>query len=333
MRTVILEEHFSLPAASARVDKAVIARRGYKARALRKDVPNPLSLLPDLGEQRLQSMDEAGITVEVLSNSGPGPDLVPGPDGVAMAREINDHLGAACAKHPARFAGFASLPMQSPDAAAKELTRTVKELGFVGAMVNGTTAGRFLDHGSYDGLLAAAVELDVPIYLHPHIPPDAVRQAYFSDLPEGASRVLETAGFGWHAETAVHVLRMVLAGTLDRHPKLKLIIGHMGEMLPMMLARADHVFQHDVEHLKRPISRTILDQVWITTSGIFDEPPFIAALLTFGIDRIMFSVDYPFAPNAAGRKFLDLVALAPADKEKLSHGNADALLKLKAVSG
>ena len=118
MRTVILEEHFSLPAASARVDKAVIARRGYKARALRKDMPNPLSLLPDLGEERLKSMDEAGITVEVLSNSGPGPDLVPGPDGVAMAREINDHLGAACAKYPARFAGFASLPMQSPDAAA-----------------------------------------------------------------------------------------------------------------------------------------------------------------------------------------------------------------------
>jgi len=98
MRTVILEEHFSLPAASARVDKAVIARRGYKPRALRKDVPNPLALLPDLGEARLKSMDEAGITVEVLSNSGPGPDLVPGPDGVAMAREINDHLGAACAK-------------------------------------------------------------------------------------------------------------------------------------------------------------------------------------------------------------------------------------------
>src|SRR6202045_4165269 len=163
MRTVILEEHFSLPAASARVDKAVIARRGYKPRALRKDVPNPLSLLPDLGEERLKSTDEAGITVEVLSNSGPGPDLVPGPDGVAMAREINDHLAKDCAKYPARFAGFASLPMQSPDAAAKELSRTVKELGFVGAMVNGTTEGKFLDDPSYDGILAAAEELDVPI--------------------------------------------------------------------------------------------------------------------------------------------------------------------------
>jgi len=329
MRTVILEEHFSLPAASARVDKAVIARRGYKPRALRKDVPNPLSLLPDLGEQRLQSMDEAGITVEVLSNSGPGPDLVPGPDGVAMAREINDHLGAACAKYPARFAGFASLPMQSPDAAAKELARTVKELGFVGAMVNGTTEGKFLDDPSYDGILAAAEELDVPIYIHPHIPPAAVREAYFSGLPEGAGRVLETAGWGWHSEVAVHVLRMVVAGSLDKHPKLKLIIGHMGEMLPMMLDRASQVFSADIEHLKRSVPQTILDQVWITTSGIFNEPPLYAALMTFGIDRVMFSIDYPYSTHMMGRQFLDKIWMAPSDMAKFCHGTADKLLKLK----
>ena len=201
--------------------------------------------------------------------------------------------------------------MQSPDACAAELVRAVKELRFVGALINGTTEGRFLDHPSYDGLLAAAVELDVPIYIHPHLPPEAVRQAYYSDLPPGAGRVLEAAGWGWHSETAIHVLRMVLAGTLDRHPRLKLIIGHMGEMLPMMLARIDEVFALDIEHLKRPISRAILDQVWLTTSGIFSEPPFLAALLTFGIDRIMFSVDYPYAPNAKGRDFLDGISLAP----------------------
>ena len=103
----------------------------------------------------------------------------------------------------------------------------------------------------------------------------------------------------------------------------------MGEMLPMMMARIDDVFQHDIDHLQRPITRAIHDQVWFTTSGIFTQPPFIAALQTFGIDRILFSVDYPFAPNAAGRKFLDEVALSPADMVKLTHGNADALLKLK----
>ncbi|HEX4407573.1 MAG TPA: amidohydrolase family protein [Xanthobacteraceae bacterium] len=329
MRTVALEEHFSVPAIAARIPKDVIQKRGFRPRNLLPGAPNPAELLPDFGEKRLKSMDDAGITVQVLSNAGPAADLVPGPDGVAMAREINDHLATTIAKKPDRFAGFAALPMQSPDACPAELQRAVKQLGFVGTMVNGTTEGRFLDHPSYDGLLAAAVELDVPIYIHPHIPPEAVRQAYYSDLPGGSGRVLETAGWGWHSEVAIHVLRMVLAGSFDRHPKLKVIIGHMGEMLPMMMARADVVFRHDISHLQRAVSKTILDQVWITTSGIFDEPPFLAALLTFGIDRIMFSVDYPFEPDAAGRKFLDRIALSPADMEKLSHGNADRLLKLK----
>jgi hypothetical protein len=329
MRTVALEEHFAVPSIAGRIDKAVLARRGYRPRTMPKDAPSPLELLAEVGERRLKSMNDAGISVQVLSNSGPGPDLVAGPDGVAMARETNDQLAKIVADRPDRFAGFAALPLQSPDAAAKELSRAVKELGFVGAMVHGTTEGRFLDHASFDQILAAAEELDVPIYIHPHIPPEAVRQAYFSDLPTGAGRVLETAGWGWHSETAIHVLRMVVAGTLDRHRRLKLIIGHMGEMLPMMLDRADQVFALDVDHLQRPVSRTVLDQVWITTSGIFNEPPFLAALLTFGIDHIMFSVDYPYAPDALGRKFLERISLSPADMEKLTHGTADALLKLK----
>ena len=333
MRIVAIEEHFTVPPLVRRIDPGAISRRGFRPRKLPLNGLNPLQILPEIGERRLESMDEAGITVQVLSNTGPGPDLVPGPEGTAIAREMNDYLAAAIARHPDRFAGFAVLPMQSPDATAAELMRAVRDLGFVGALINGTTEGRFLDDPSYDGLLAAAVELDVPIYIHPHIPPEAVRKAYFFDLQPGAGRVLETAGWGWHSETAIHVLRMVLAGTLDRHPRLRLVIGHMGEMLPMMLARADEVFALDIEHLKRPISRTILDQVWLTTSGIFTEPPFLAALLTFGIDRIMFSVDYPYAPNANGRAFLDRLSLAPADLAKLRHNNADALLKLKVGTG
>jgi predicted TIM-barrel fold metal-dependent hydrolase len=275
-------------------------------------------------------MDETGITLQILSNTGPGPDLVPGADGISMAREMNDYLAQACARYPDRFMGFAVLPTQSPEACAAELRRCVKELKFLGALVNGTTEGRFLDHPSYDDLLAEAVALDVPIYIHPHIPPAPVREAYYSGLEQGASRVITTAAWGWHSETAIHLLRMVLAGTLDKHRKLRIIIGHMGEMLPMMLDRIDKISALDVDYLERPISRTVLDQVWITTSGIFTEPPFLAALLTFGIDRIMFSVDYPYAPNMAGRRFLNSISLSPADMAKLCHGNADALLKLKA---
>jgi predicted TIM-barrel fold metal-dependent hydrolase len=328
MRVVALEEHFSVPALVKRIDPAVIARRGFKARTPPAGRPSPMSLLPEFGEIRLKSMDEAGVSVQVLSNSGPGPDLVPGADGIAIAREMNDYLAENCGKWPDRFKGFAVLPMQSPEACADELRRSVKELKFLGGLINGTTEGRFLDHPSYEGLLAAAVELDVPIYIHPNLPPESVRAAYYSDLPEGMDRVIATAGWGWHQETAIHVLRLVMKGLLDKYPKLKLIIGHMGEMLPVMLARIDETAAPDIGHLKRPISRQILDQVWITTSGIFSQPPFIAAQQTFGIDRIMFSIDYPYAPNAWGRKFLNQVSLSPIDMAKFAHGNADALLKL-----
>jgi predicted TIM-barrel fold metal-dependent hydrolase len=326
MRVVALEEHFAVPALVSRIDPGAISRRGFRPRKL---PANPLELLPEIGEQRLRSMDDAGITTQVLSNSGPGPDLVPGQDGVDMAREMNDHLAAAIARHPRRFAGFAVLPMQSPEACVIELVRAVKDLRLVGALINGTTEDRFLDHPSYDGLLAAAVELDVPLYIHPHLSPEAVRQAYYSGLQPNAGLMLQSTGWGWHSETAIHVLRLVLAGTLDRHPRLRLIIGHIGEMLPVMLARIDEVSALDIEHLTRPISRAILDQVWITTSGVFSQPPFLAALLTFGIDHIMFSVDYPYSPNAKGRDFLDSLSLAPADMAKFTHRNADALLKLK----
>lgn len=328
MRVVTLEEHFTVPHLVRRIDPEAIRKRGFRPRRAAKDAPNPLDLAPEIGPERLAYMDAAGITVQVLSNTGPGPDLVPGADGVAMAREMNDHLAAAIANHRERFRGFAVLPMQSPEACPAELERCVRSLGFVGVNINGTTNGRFLDDAAFAPLLAKAVDLDVPVYVHPHLAPEPVRQAYFTGLEPGAARVLEAAGWGWHAETAVHVLRLVLSGTLDRLPGLKLVVGHMGEMLPMMLARADDVFALDIEHLRRPIGQQIVEQVWITTSGIFTEPPFLAALMTFGIDRIMFSVDYPYAACAKGRAFLDRLALAPADMARLCHGNADRLLKL-----
>jgi len=330
VRTVALEEHFTVPSIVSKIDRAAIKARGFRPRQPPKQGPSPFELAPEIGPKRLALMDEAGISVQVLSNTGPGPDLVAGEQGVALAREMNDCLAEAVAQNPGRFAGFAVLPMASPDACAAEFERCVQHLGFAGTLINGTTDGRFLDDPGYESLLATATSLDAPIYIHPHLAPAPVREAYYSNLPEGPARVLEAAGWGWHSETAIHVLRLAVSGTLDRHPKLKLIIGHMGEMLPMMLARADDVFKNDADHLSRPISEAIVDQVWVTTSGIFTEPPFLAALLTFGIDRLMFSVDFPYAANAQGRAFLDRLSLSPADMAKLTHGNADALLKLHA---
>lgn len=252
MRVVALEEHVTFPALAKTIDPAAIAARGhYKGRKVAPGKVSPIELLAEVGEKRFKSMDDAGISFTVLSNSGAGPDLVPGPDGVTLAQKVNDALADVVVKNSKRFAAFAALPMASADACAAELKRAVKDLKMVGAMVHGTTEGRFLDHPSYDALLSAAVELDVPIYIHPNVPSLDIQKAYYSGLPDGADRVVGTAGWGWHSEVAIHILRMVFAGTFDKHPKLKMIIGHMGEMLPVMLARLDDVGAADIGHLKQ----------------------------------------------------------------------------------
>jgi predicted TIM-barrel fold metal-dependent hydrolase len=329
MRIVALEEHFIVPELTKRIEPALLRTRGFPQPGTPAAAHLPSRELADLGVDRLASMDAAGISVQVLSLSGPGADLMDRSEAPKLARAFNDHLAQVIAERPDRYAGFAHLPMTAPEEAADELERTVSELGFKGAVVNGTTEGRFLDDPSFHPILARAEALDVPIYIHPHLPPRSVFEAYYSGLPGNTGTMLSMAGWGWHSETAIHVLRLVLAGTLERHRKLKLIIGHMGEGLPAMLQRCDDVFGRLAESTSaRSISRTILDHVWITTSGFFSLPPFMAALLTFGADRILFSVDYPFSANELGRDFLDRLSLSPNDKAKIAHGNADALLRL-----
>jgi uncharacterized protein len=326
MRIVALEEHFDVPALVRRIDSNAIARFGFPPGS-----GGPLAAkLADLGALRLAEMDEAGITVHVLSASGPGANLLEGNEGVAFARDINDILGKAVATHPDRFAGFAHLPTNSPEACADELERTVRDLGFCGALINGVTGGRFLDDARFAPILARAEALDVPIYLHPGLPPREVFHAYYDGLPGSTGFRLSTSAWGWHSETAIHVMRLVLSGALDRYPKLKLIIGHMGEGLAAMMVRSDKILTPEAPHLKRSVKQTILDQVWVTTSGLFTAPPLETLLAVFGPERVMFSIDYPFSTNRTGRDFIDTLKLPAADLEKFVHGNADRLLKLKA---
>ena len=200
-------------------------------------------------------------------------------------------------------------------------------MGFVGTMINGTTDDKFLDDARFASLLSKAEQLDVPIYIHPNLPIKSVNDAYYSNLPDPRGFMLSITGWGWHSQTAIHVLRMILAGTFDKYPKLKIIIGHMGEMLPMMMTRITNVYKD--AGLTRSVAEVLISNIWITTSGLFTQPPLQLALDTFGVDRVMFSVDYPYSPNAAGRKFLHEMKVSPEDKEKISHGNADALLKLR----
>jgi hypothetical protein len=329
MRIVALEEHFTVPSIVAGIAPDAIARRGFPGPDFPWSQTTKRAELADLGAARLADMDSSGITVQVLSVAGPGADLVPGQKGIDLARAYNDALAEACARHPTRFRGFAHLPMLAPEAAATELERTAKDLGFHGVLVNGPTDGRFLDDPAFEPILAQAEKLDLPIYIHPGIPAPPIRNAYYDNLPGNFSFTFALAAWGWHAETAVHTLRLVLSGTLDRHPKLKIVIGHLGEALPFMLDRIDETTAAEAKaRLNRSVRQTILDQVWITTSGFFTMAPFMASLMTFGADRILFSVDYPFAANARARAFLDALPVSPADRAKIAHGNADRLLRL-----
>ena len=322
MRVISLEDHFWTPA----IAEAIGALRNPDTEA--QDSPLAANLL-DLDERRLAAMDAAGIDLQVISRTTPGVQHLDEPGvAVALAREANDALAYAVAEHPDRFAGFATLPTSAPDAAADELERAVGDLGMKGAMINGHTGGRFLDDPSFDVLLARFASLGVPLYLHPAEPVPAVRDAYYEGFDPAVSWFLSAAAWGWHAETGLHVLRMVLGGVFDRHPRLQLVVGHMGEMLPFMLARVDDNLPPKVTGLDRLPSEYILENVHITTSGLFSVPPLLCALMVFGVDRVLFSVDWPYAPNEPGRRLLETAPLSPGDLEKLAHGNAERLLGL-----
>jgi uncharacterized protein len=324
MRIITLEEHFA--------SQAFVESVGYGLGA--QDAVDPSAPeITDIGELRLKHMDDSGIEVQVISH------VVPTFKPISAARQIEIAVGAnnqaarAVADHPDRFAAFAALPMGDADAAVNELERTVGELGFVGALINGRADGRFLDHPSLFTVLERAAALDVPIYLHPGLPTETLRREHYDGFSPAVSYALGTAAWGWHAETGLHVLRMIAARIFDRLPELQIIIGHMGEMIPFMLERADEWLTPAAqrEGLQRSVADTFRSNFWVTTSGMFTRPPFQLLQQIIGSDRILFSVDYPFSTNRQGRAFLDTLPISPADKAKISYLNAERLLKLPAI--
>jgi predicted TIM-barrel fold metal-dependent hydrolase len=321
MRVVALEEHFLFPDLAGRLRDRVGTMAWLN--------PATSAQLADLGAARIEDMDANGIDVQVLSASMPGADLLDGREGVDYAKAVNDRLAAAASEYPARFAGFAHLPMRSPAAAADELQRSIEQLGFRGALINGLSAGAFLDHARFAVLLERAEALRVPLYLHPNLPPAPVVDAYYAGLPELPGQLLATGLFGWHAEVAIHVMRLALSGATARYPGLRLIVGHMGELLPAAIGRADAILTR-AHAFPGSLLQHLAERVYVTTSGVFTVPPLLAALTTFGPDRIMFSVDYPYSRNSDGAAYIGTLPVSPADLAKIAHGNADRLLGLKA---
>jgi len=326
MRIVTLEEHVTFPELVKQIPADLLARHAVERSPAMQKFETQLA---DINGERLRSMDNNGISMQVLSIVGTGAELLDDLRSPPFAYQYNELLAHKVSAHPDRFAAFAHLPMTAPEAAADELERTVTEHHFKGALIKGLTQNQFLDDQTFAPIFERAEKLNVPLYLHPGPPPQSIINAYYQNLPKAAGTLLSLSGWGWHSETALHILRLILAGTFDRYPRLKMIIGHMGEMLPMMMARCDEKFKvSTVGNNQRSVSQTLRDQVYITTSGIFTLPPLMAAIETFGMDRIMFSVDYPFSTNEEGRRFLDSVMLSEGDLQKMAHGNADRLLGL-----
>ncbi len=298
------------------------------ARHFRGGDPSPATRqrLEDLGTLRLKEMDEAGIDVQVISHGAPATQRLDAQTAVPLARQANDRLHEAVRTHPDRFAGFAALPTADPRAAADELERAVTKLGFKGAMVHGPTNGVFFDDKRFWPIFERAQALDVPLYVHPSVPHPAVVEAYYKDYLKDFPSLL-TAAWGFTVETATQGIRLVLSGVFDAYPRVKIILGHLGESLPFSLWRIDMALAREGN---RPASfrQYFCEHFYITTSGNFSNPALLCCIMEMGVDRILFSVDYPFVENKPGTKWMESVPLCAEDREKILSGNAKRLLKM-----
>ena len=324
MKVIAIEEHFITPMYREKVGANEFRNFYLKSRGeqLGQDIVEQNS---DLGAERLAHMDAAGVDVQVLSFGSPGPQAFGAEVAIPMARDANDRLYQAIQRNPGRFAGFAALPTADPEAAAQELERCVSKLGFKGAMIHGHTRGSFLDERKYWTIFERAQALGVPIYLHPTLPhPDAVK-AYFEGYEE-----LARAGWGFAVDTSCHFLRIVFAGVFDAYPRLRIILGHLGEGLPFAVHRLnDHTWRSAARRgLKKTPLQYIRENLLVTTSGNWYEPAFLCTLLAFGADNILFAIDWPYEANKTGIEFLRKISISDGDRRKIAHLNAERLLGL-----
>ncbi|KAL2205435.1 2-amino-3-carboxymuconate-6-semialdehyde decarboxylase [Sarocladium strictum] len=321
MRPIItLEEHFA---------SRKISESSPEAKAQYGLFPPPLfNKLHDLDAGRIKDLDDGNISMQIVSHG-------PGEADAETCRAVNDELAAATKKHPNRLAGFATLPMEDPKAAAEELERAVNELGFVGALVDCHLHGQFYEGEQFRPLFAKAEELNVPIYIHPTFASESMEAHYQGNYPDIVGKALSAFGWGWHVETGHHILRLFASGLFDAHPSLKIIIGHMGEMLPFQIDRTAGVMDRVCPQIKRGLKEVWRENIWVTTSGMFTFAPLRCLLEVMPIEHVLFSVDYPFSGNEKGYAFLEEIEreglITGTDLDLFAYKNAEALLGVKAV--
>ena len=316
-RIIAIEEHFMLP---AMIPYLATTKANIRPELFARVVP----LLSDFGERRLATMDAGGVDYVVLSLAGPGVQIEPDPAiAERLARDANDALAREIQRHPTRYGGFAHLALQNPAQAADELERCMHQLGFKGAMINGQTNNTYLDDRRYDVFWERAAALQAPIYIHPanplQIPP------MFDGHPE-----LWGPTWSWAVETCTHALRLVFSGTFDRYPAARLILGHMGETLPIQLWRLDSrypISNHRGSIRQKP-SDYIRQNIWMTTSGVCADPALRCAIDAMGADRIIFAIDHPFENTSTATTWIRHANLSETERQQVTSGNVTRLLRL-----
>jgi uncharacterized protein len=351
MKIIALEEHYGLPviyeaAHKANDPVALVYDVLKKAGTFKETKTGFPEAIYDLGDGRIAAMDQAGIDVSILSYPTPNAEGLEPSLAKELTRQANDTLAATVSKYPERLLGFATLPMLDPSAAARELERTVRDLGFVGALINSNINGRYFDDKFFWPVFECAEALGVPIYLHPHMPPKAVVDAYYSGFAPEISAFLSIAGVGWHIDTGVHALRLILGGVFDRFPGLQIIVGHNLEILSWSAWRMDYSFPLGRNGgVKRTIKEYLRNNFYggiLAGEYVGQEPgamdsgwslayqAYLGMANTIGIDRVVFTTDYPYGDMKAARRFFDQMPVSPGDKAKIGHLNATRLLGLGA---
>lgn len=315
-RVIALEEHYWHP--------DVMRKSGGDAGGHRS--ADIIARMNEIGPMRIATMDEAGIDVQILGHGMPSTQRMDAESAVRLARESNDWLAEKCKAYPSRLLGFANLPTPDPKAAADELERTVTKFGFKGAMVHGPSNGIFLDDKQFWPMWERAAALEVPIYMHPATMDTRVTEIYLKDYL-GKYPSLAGAAWGFTIETATIGLRMVLSGVFERYPKLQIILGHMGETLPFLIHRETETLRKLTADGKT-FRDIFCNNFYITTSGYYSTPALQLTISEMGIDRVMFSVDYPYVESKPGTDWMAALQLNAADKGKILGGNAKRLMRI-----
>ena len=319
---IALEEHFAIEATLG--DSQVFGPHVWAELRRR---------LIDIQDVRLRAMDAAGIDMMILSLNAPAVQAIPDrKQAIAVARAANDALAAEVRQRPDRFAAFAALPMQDPDAAVAELQRCVKEFGFKGALVNGFSqieaenSAIYYDQPQYAAFWELVEKLDVPFYLHPRNPLPS-----HSPIYQGHPWLLGP-NWAFAAETSVHALRLIGCGLFDRHPRLIIILGHLGEGIPVLLWRIDHrngwmKAPHQYA-ARKPVADYFRANFYLTTSGNFHTPSLVNAITEIGAERVMFSADWPFEDVGEAAQWFDAAGISEDERQKIGCLNALKLFKL-----